>query len=220
MDPASERQRDRAIGLLSKQGMARLSELIDAGVTAATISRMERKGEIIRLARGLYQLPDAPLDAHHSLAEAARLVPNGVICLESALAFYELIDRTPRSVSMAIGPRDWRPRISKPPILIFRFGPAVFTPDGEPRIFNIEGVPVPIYGPAKTIVDKFRVQHIAGVLYRESFGYNLNTAIEGMRNALRERKATPAEIAKFAMQAGPRTWNLVRPYLETLIADA
>jgi hypothetical protein len=35
------RQQDRAIALLSKRGMARLSELTDAGITAATVSRME-----------------------------------------------------------------------------------------------------------------------------------------------------------------------------------
>jgi len=47
----------------------RLAELKDAGVTAATVSRMEKDGEVVRLARGVYQLPDAELDKNHSLAE-------------------------------------------------------------------------------------------------------------------------------------------------------
>ena len=51
--------------------MLRLVELREAGVTAATMSRMERAGEVIRLSRGVYQLPDAELDPNHSLAEAA-----------------------------------------------------------------------------------------------------------------------------------------------------
>lgn len=53
----------------------RLAELREAGVTAATMSRMERAGEVIRLSRGVYQLPDAELDPNHSLAEAAKRVP-------------------------------------------------------------------------------------------------------------------------------------------------
>ena len=64
-----------------RRGLARLAEFREAGITAVTVSRMERAGEVVRLARGLYQLPDAALDPQQSLAEAARLVPKGVICL-------------------------------------------------------------------------------------------------------------------------------------------
>ena len=55
-------QRELAQTLLKKQGIMRLIELREAGVTAATMSRMERAGEVIRLSRGVYQLPDADLD--------------------------------------------------------------------------------------------------------------------------------------------------------------
>ena len=61
--------------------MARHAELTKAGITAATVSRMKEKGDIFQLGRGLYQLADAALDANHSLAEAAKLVPKGVVCL-------------------------------------------------------------------------------------------------------------------------------------------
>src|SRR5262249_12535558 len=118
MDRASLRQEDRAVALLQDRGMLRLSEFIEYGITAATISRMDKKGRLLQLSRGLYQLPDAPLDTHHSLAEAAKLVPKGVICLQSALNFHELTDRIPSSVWMAIGFREWRPRIAQPPIEI------------------------------------------------------------------------------------------------------
>ena len=109
-------QRDKALSLLSERGMARLSEFIDAGITATTVSRMARKGLIVQLSRGLYQLPDGLLDASHSLAEASILVPNGVICLASALAFHDLADRIPWQVWVAIAPREWHPRITHPPM--------------------------------------------------------------------------------------------------------
>jgi predicted transcriptional regulator of viral defense system len=99
-------QRDRAVGLLKKRGIVRLKELISQGVTAATISRMEREGAVLRLARGLYQLPDAAVDTHNSLALAAKLVPKGVMCLSSALVFHELTDQIPAKIWMAIGPKD------------------------------------------------------------------------------------------------------------------
>ena len=79
----------------------RLSELREAGVTAATISRMERAGEVIRLSRGVYQLTAAELDPNHSLAEAAKRVPRGTVCLVSALAFHGLTDQLPaRSLNL------------------------------------------------------------------------------------------------------------------------
>ena len=113
-------QRTQALALLKRRGMTRLAEFSAAGITATTVGRMERAGEVVRLARGLYQLPDAALDAQQSLAEAARLVPKGVICLASALAFHGLTDQMPPKVWIAIGRKDWRPRLTYPPIRIAR----------------------------------------------------------------------------------------------------
>ncbi len=121
MPTASNSQTDRALALLKRKGMARLTEFIDAEITAATVSRMKEKGLILQLSRGLYQLSDAQLDANHTLAEAAKLVPKGVVCLVSALAFHELTDVIASRVWMALGPRDWRPAITNPPMQIVRF---------------------------------------------------------------------------------------------------
>lgn len=215
MDKTLNRQEDRAAALLRERGMARLSEFIEQGITATTISRMERKGIINQLSRGLYQLPDAPLDAHHSLAEAAKLVPNGVVCGISALAFHELTDRIPAFVWMAIGPREWRPKITRPRIQIERFGPKVFDKGIQTHI--IERVQVRIYSPAKTVVDLFRSGHHQKALYSSTTG--LSEATQGMKEALRLRKATPGEIAQYAVEAG--IWEkVVQPRLEALTVDA
>ena len=198
-------QRGQAIDLLQAKGIARLSEFKDGGITAATIGRMVRAGDVIRLARGLYQLPDAPLEAHHNLAEAAKRVPKGVVCLVSALAYHELTDQLPRVVWMAIGTRDWTPKQEKPEMRIVRFTDALLTDDV--LVVHIEKVPVKIFGVAKTIADCFR--------HRRSVG--LTIALEGLREALRQRKASPAEIARHAERGGVAT--VVRPYLEALTAN-
>jgi predicted transcriptional regulator of viral defense system len=215
MEMAQPRQEDRAITLLEERGMARLSEFIKEGITATTISRMERKGLLNQLSRGLYQLPDAPLDGNHSLAVAAKLVPNGVICHDSALAFHELTDRIPPFVWVAIGPRDWRPKITQPRIQIMRFGPKVFDKGIEHH--TIENVSVAIYSPAKTIVDLFKSATHQKAFYNSSTGFT--HATQGMKEALRLRKATPAEIARFAVEAG--IWEKsIQPRLEALTVDA
>ena len=201
----TDRQQDRALALLKQRGMVRLAEFRAKGVTAATISRLERAGAVVRLGRGVYQLPDAAVDAHHVLAEASKRVPKGVICLVSALAFHDLTDQMPARVWMAIGPKAWRPRIEYPAIRFVRF-PKERLEEGV-EFHMIDGVQVPIFGVAKTIADIFRYRRVLGI----------TLAIEGLREALRKNKATPAEISKQGLEAG--VWTAMQPYLEALTLD-
>src|SRR5260364_12082 len=113
-------QQDRAIAFLKERGIARSSELATAGVSTATIARMKQNGLVAQLGRGLYQLPDAPIETHHSLAEAAKRAPKGVIALTSALAFHDLTDVMPSMVWMAIGPKDREPQATNPPMQLDR----------------------------------------------------------------------------------------------------
>lgn len=206
--PASDTstQRTQALALLRRRGMTRLAEFSEAGITATTVGRMERAGELVRLARGLYQLPDAPLDAQQSLAEVSRLVPKGVICLASALAFHGLTDQMPSKVWIAIGRKDWRPRLTYPPIRIARFSDELLHRSVDRK--KIAGTSVPVFGVSKTVADLFR--------YRRTVGDAL--AIEGLRQALRQRKASPAEIAREADAAG--VWATMESYVMALTGDA
>jgi predicted transcriptional regulator of viral defense system len=201
----NDSQRDRALALLQQNGLTRLSEFADAGITAATVSRMEKMGAIVRVARGLYQLPNISADAHHTLAEVAKLVPKAVICLTSALAFHGLTDQQPARVWLAIGPKDWRPRHEYPPMRFVRFAPKALRESVE--YHQIEGTSVPIFSVSKTLADMFR--------YRRSVG--IGPAVEGLREALRQRKAAPGEIAQYAADAG--VWKVMEPYMSALIDD-
>lgn len=198
-------QRDRAIGLLSRNGMMRTRELVNEGVAATTLARMEKEGSILRLSRGLYQLADAPADTNHDLAEAAKRVPKGVVCLTSALAFHGLTDQLPRRVWLAIGSKDWQPSEEGPRLQIIRLKGGQLSEDVEEHI--IENVPVHIFNIPRTLVDSFR--------FRKKVG--LSVAVEALREALRLRRAMPAEISERAQRSG--TWTAIRPYLEALTID-
>lgn len=198
-------QREKARELLAERGIMRLAELKGAGITAATVSRMEKDGEVIRLARGLYQLPDAELDANHSLAEAAKRFPKGVVCLVSALAFHEVTDQIPKTVWIAIGRNDWTPKPSDMSVRVLRFADDLLSEDVESH--SIEGVPVKVFGVAKSVADCFR--------HRSKVG--LNVALEGLQEALRQRKTTPAQVMRAADKGGVST--VIRPYLEALSAN-
>ena len=195
-------QRNRAVAHLQATGMSRLSELTAVGITAATVSRLERDGVLVRLARGLYQMADASMDVNHTLAETSKLVPKGVVCLTSALAFHGLTDQIPPKVWIAIGPKEWRPTFEYPPVRFARFSGPRLLLGVENHI--IDGVSVPIFGVAKTVADLFR--------YRQTVG--VNVALEGLREALRQKKASPSEIAREAVDA--KVWKVMEPYMSAL----
>jgi predicted transcriptional regulator of viral defense system len=195
-------QRQKALGLLRRNGLTRLSEFQRAGITAATVSRLAATGTINRLARGLYQLPDAKIDVNHTLAEASKLVPKGVICLTSALAFHGLTDQIPARVWLAIGPKDWQPRLEYPPMRFTHY-PLTDLSTGVER-HSIEGVTVPVFSVGKTIVDLFRHRRTVGI----------SIAIEGLREALHQRKASPGSIARLATER--RVWKVMEPYMSAL----
>ena len=203
--PKPATQRDLARNLLEERGIVRLREFKAAGITAATIGRMRQGGDVARLARGLYRRPDAPISANHSLAAAAKRQPKGVICLVSALSFHGLTDQLPRAVWMAVGAKDWAPRAGAPLIRIVRFTEAFLTEGVVSE--RIEGVTVNVFDVAKTVADCFR--------HRRTIGQPI--AIEGLREALRQRKATPAEIVRYAERG--RISTVIRPYLEALTAN-
>ncbi len=183
----------------------RARDLQLAGIAASTIARATNAGAIIRAARGLYQLPDSELDSAYTLVEASKRVPRGVICMISALACHHLTDQMPRKVWMAIGAKDWEPSVDYPPLRIVRFRPPYLEYGIEHHI--ISGVEIPIYSVSKSLADAFRSRRFV----------DRTVAIECLRNAIQERKATPAEIAQAARDCG--AWKQMQPYLEAMTAN-
>ena len=198
-------QKTRALDLLKARGMLRQKDFLSEDIDSETLARLVRDKQIVRPARGLYQLPDASIDASHALVEAAILVPKGIVCLVSALQFHELTLQMPSAVWMAIDRTAWRPKISYPPIRFVRFSGRAMTQGVERH--SIEVREVPITDPARTIVDCFR--------YRNKIGIDI--AIEGLREGIRRRKCTPDQLWEYGKIA--KVWTVMRPYVEVVVAD-
>lgn len=198
-------QQDRLIQLLQDHSLMRARDLRAAGIAASTIARATKAGAIIRAARGLYQLADSELDLESTLAEASKRVPKGVICMISALAYHQLTDQMPRKVWIAIGARDWEPSVDYPPLRIVRFRSPYLEYGIEHHV--ISGIDVPIFSISKSLADAFRSRRFV----------DRSVAIECLRNAVEDRKATPAEIAQAARDCG--AWRQMQPYLEAMTAN-
>jgi predicted transcriptional regulator of viral defense system len=202
---ADQGQRARMINYMETHSPVRSRDLASIGVSGTVIARAVADGVAVRIGRGLYQLPNSEPDMHAGLIEIAKLAPRAIICMTSALSFHQLTDQLPRSVWIAIGAKDWAPRIVYPRIRIVRFR--------EPYLTNgiqthcIHGVDVRVYSIDKTIADAFRNPKLV----------DRSVAIEAMKVALGERKATPSQLAAAARENG--AWNAMQPYLETLTSN-
>jgi predicted transcriptional regulator of viral defense system len=191
---------EQIVALLKERGVVRPRDLRARGLSVASLYWLHRQGRVMRTGRGLYYLPDADLTEHHTLAEAARRVPHGVICLLSALSFHGLGTQLPFEVWIAVDRKARRPQVDYPPLRIVRFSGQALSEGVEEH--PVEGVTVRVFSPAKTVADCFK--------YRNKIG--LDVAIEALRECRRERKCSEADLWRFARVC--RVANVGRPYLE------
>ena len=195
--------KERALALARARRIVRARDFTAAGIARTYIQRLCNEGLLVRAGRGLYQAADAEIETQHSLVEASRALPHGVVCLLSALQFHGLTTQTPHEVWMMIGSKKWAPR--KPPVslrIIRATGTALS--DGMKR-HEIEGIEVPIYSVAKTVADCFKHRNKVGI----------DVAIEALRDCLRQRKCTIDDLWRYARVC--RVQNVMRPYLEALL---
>jgi predicted transcriptional regulator of viral defense system len=191
------------LALLRQEGVIHLQDVKAQGLSPSSLYWLQRQGRIVRVGRGRYALPEAPVTEHHTLAEASRRAPNAVVCLLSALRFHGLTTQAPFEIWLAIENKAWQPTSAGLPLRFVRFSGDAFTTGVEMHI--VEDVQVKVYSVAKTVADCFK--------YRNKIG--LDVAIEALRDALRQRKATVDELWRFAEVC--RVQSVIKPYIEAML---
>lgn len=183
-------------------GVFRPRDLAPLGISRSSLANLVRLGRLERSGRGLYSLPDFEWTEHHTLVEASKSVPRGIICLLSALRFHDMGTQHAPRVWMAIDPKVTAPKISYPKLQIVRFSGAALTTGIEEHL--IEGISIKVYSPAKTVADCFK--------YRNKIG--LDVALEALQDYLRDRRGSVDELMRCARVC--RVENVMRPYVQAL----
>jgi predicted transcriptional regulator of viral defense system len=190
------------IQLIQEKGIIRPQDVEAIGIARVYLHRLYQQGVVERAGRGLYRLPDAPVDSHHSFAEVIKRCPKGVISILSALEFHQLTTQLPFEVWLTIEANHWKPRIDYPPTQIIYVSGDAFQYGIETH--TISGVPVPIYGVAKTIADCFK--------FRNKIG--LDVALEALKQVVHEKRVTIDALWQSAQVC--RISSVMKPYLEAL----
>lgn len=193
---------ERILELLGQAEVVRARELSAQGVHPMALQRLVEKGIVEREGRGLYRLAEKEVSEHYSLLQAAKRVPQGVICLLSALRFHQLTTQKPFEVWLMLERGARRPTVDVPPLRIHYLSGEAFHAGVEEHAQD--GVTLRVYNPAKTVADCFKFRYKIGI----------DVALEALRETLRHRRATVDDIWHYAELN--RVARVIYPYLEAL----
>jgi len=194
--PSSE----RILALARATGAIRTRDVAALGIApGAALHRLVQLGQLERVDRGLYMLPNFDLTEHHSLVEVAKRVPKGVVSLLSALHFHDIGTQLPFQIWLTIEGPAHRPSFSQPSLRVFRMSGPAFSTGIETHL--IEGVQVQIYSAAKTVADCFKFRNKVGI----------DVAIEALHDYIRKRGSI-GDLWRCAQAC--RVAHVIRPYIE------
>jgi predicted transcriptional regulator of viral defense system len=194
--------KDRALRLIEQMGLVRPTELESRGVSRAKLYRLVRQGHVERRARGIYVAAKHAATTEHALAQVAKRVPAGIVCLLTALRFHGLTTQSPAEVWIALPEKARRPRLDYPRLRVARFSGEALTHGIETH--RREGVEIRVYSAAKTVADCFK--------YRNKLG--IDVAVEALRDFTRRHRGGATDLARFARIC--RVTRVMQPYLDSI----
>jgi hypothetical protein len=180
------------------------SQAREAGLSQRRIYWLRDHGLIEPLSRGTYRRSDLSMGGDPDLIEIAARAPRATLCLTTALARHDLTDAIPSKIDTAL-PRGTRCPPTAAPVRWHLFAPDTFD-------IGREVLPLPnagqigSYGPARSIIDAFRLRHSEGP----------ELAYEALRRWIRRRKSSPTELMRMA-QHFPKAQPALRTALEILL---
>lgn len=140
--------------VIANGGIAKTSDFVAQGIDAKRIAKLCKDGYLIRVRQGYYQLADGSFSTEEQ--QLKTLIPEGVVCMESALFHYGYSDFTPRKWSIAV-PRTISRRkleIDSVPIQVYFVQKSLYGIGKTEEDFS--GVILPVYDRERTICDCFK----------------------------------------------------------------
>jgi predicted transcriptional regulator of viral defense system len=183
-------------------GGLRMSEALRLGISRKALYAMRDADLIEPVTRGLYRLASLDPLTHPDLVTVATRVPQGVLCLISALSFHDLTTQVPHMIDVALERGARKPRLGYPPTRFYWFSGPAFSEGIETH--ELDGAPVRIYDPEKTLVDSFR--------YRNQIG--MDVVLEAIKLWRERRRKKFDALLKYARMR--HVERAMRPYLEAI----
>lgn len=183
----------------------RISAAIGLGVSRAMLYRLRDGGQLASVSRGVLQLPEGGLGMLSDLAAVSARVPGGTICLNSALAYWDLADEIPHEIHLAVPRGAHRPRIGAPRTRVHVFVAETFAV-GRQQEQTDAGEPFWVYSAERSVVDALRMTRFVGS----------DVALQALSRYVRRRGSRPAQLTDIARRIGGS--RRLHPALEALLS--
>lgn len=153
--------RNRILQVFEKQsGYARTQDIKSENLHHKYLQELVNEGTILKIKHGLYSLSE--LDSAATLHEALLTVPDGIICMGTALAYYELTTWNPPEIHIAL-PRGRKIVLPDyPPIQLYHVSEDIF-PLGQTEIETGSGYNIYIYNRERAVCDALRFRNKIGI---------------------------------------------------------
>lgn len=182
-------ERQRTLKALAQRsgGVFTAGDAIQAGIHPRDLYALREEGFLVELSRGVFRIADAEMSPYLDLVAVSQRSPQGTICLNSALSFWDLTDEVPAEVHLAVPKGTHRPIIDYPPVRVHVFAAGTFDL-GRERVRLESGEEIRIYSPKRSVVDAMRLRGQVGA----------NVAYEALRRYLRRPGASPGDLLRLA----------------------
>lgn len=187
----------------ANHGYSSTGDISTAGIDRRYLRDLINEDTIEKIKRGLYRWKDAKFDIEEELIDVSKIIPHGVICLESALAYYKLTTYTPGEYTVAIK-RNYNIKLPNyPPIKLYYFSDKYYV-DGVEKI-DINGNIIKIYNIEKTICDCLR--------YEDKISKDI--IVESIKEYVKRRDKNISKLMNYATKAKVR--DVIQKYIEVLV---
>jgi len=187
----------------ANHGYSSTGDISSAGIDRKYLKDLVNEGNIERIKRGLYRWKGAKFDVEEELINVSKIIQHGVICLVSALAYYELTSYTPGEYTIAVR-RNYNIKLPDyPPIKLYYFSDKYYM-DGVEKI-DINGNIIKMYNIEKTICDCLR--------YEDKISKDI--IVESIKEYIRRRDKDISKLMNYATKA--KIKDVVQKYIEVLV---
>ncbi len=103
-------RKEKILKLAKEMGIIRPRDVEAVGIPREHLLRLYRKGDLVRVRRGLYALPGSLTSESVTLAEIAKRIPNAVVCLALGAPVSQSHNTISCRVWIAVEGRKWKPK--------------------------------------------------------------------------------------------------------------
>lgn len=138
----------------SKGGIAKSADFVAAGIRAVDVVSLCNAGYLDRVRHGYYQMAEQNEATEEQML--ATLIPQGIVCVESALFYYGYSDFAPRKWSVAVPRTISRTKLDVDALPLQTYFVQQDLYELGKTTGDFHGVTLPVYDRERTICDCFK----------------------------------------------------------------